>query len=253
MSRMKLTLKALSFAVVASASTWTVAAEAPLGLSFSGSTTLTSDYRYRGMTQTLNDPAIQGGFALAHDSGFYAGVWASNVDFGSTAHLEVDPYLGFATSLTNVPGAPTLDVGVWYYSYPSESDTSWLEAYAKLGFDDIFVKGSNLLTAVNYTNDLFGLDQDAIYVNATYSLPLGTSGLGAVASLGYTKADEKLFGDEDSYLDWKAGVTYSFASVDGLTAELAAVGTDIDYGAGTAKSVERGVETGAVFTITKTF
>ena len=53
-------------------------------------------------------------------------------------------------------------------------------------------------------------------------------------------------------MDWKAGVTYSFASVSGLTAELAAVGTDIDTDTMTDLS-KRGVETGAVFTLTKAF
>ena len=87
-------------------------------------------------------------------------------------------------------------------------------------------------------------------MNATYSVPFGTTGFGGVAALGYTQADKYDFGGgEDHYVDWKAGVTYSFASVSGLTAELAAIGTDIDA----ITVAERGVETGAVFTLTKAF
>ena len=245
---MKFTFKALSLAVVATASSFTFADEtpaSPFGLSVSGPAAITSDYRYRGMTQTFNDPAVQAGFVLSHDSGLYAGVWGSNVDFGGTAHIELDPYIGFATTLDSFANKPLLDVGLWYYAYPSESDLNWLELYGKLTFNDVLTEGASLLTAVNYTNDFLGLDTDAWYLNATYSVPFA-AGFGGVAALGYTLADENYFGSEDSYFDWKAGVTYSFASVEGLTAELAAIGTDID-------PENRGVETGAVFTLTKAF
>ena len=225
----------------------------PFGLSVTGTAALTSDYRFRGVTQTFNDPAVQAGFVLSHASGAYAGVWGSNVDFGGTAHIELDPSIGYATTLDSFANKPVLDVGLWYYAYPSESDLNWLELYGKLTFKDVLVQGASLLTAVNYTNDFVGLDKDAWNVNATYSVPFGTTGFGGVAALGYTQADDYDFGGgDDHYVDWKAGVTYSFASVSGLTAELAAIGTDIDAITMTDLS-KRGVETGAVFTLTKAF
>ena len=225
----------------------------PFGLSVTGTAALTSDYRFRGVTQTFNDPAVQAGFVLSHASGAYAGVWGSNVDFGGTAHIELDPYIGYATTLDSFANKPLLDVGLWYYAYPSESDLNWLELYGKLTFKDVLVQGASLLTAVNYTNDYAGKDENSWNVNATYSVPFGTTGFGGVAALGYTQADDYDFGgDDDHYVDWKAGVTYSFASVSGLTAELAAIGTDIDTDTMTDLS-KRGVETGAVFTLTKAF
>ncbi len=96
---MKFVLQTLSLAMVAATSSLSFAAENTAGMSFSGTAALTSDYRYRGITQTFNDPAVQGGFLLSHETGVYAGVWGSNVDFGGTAHLELDPYIGYATEL----------------------------------------------------------------------------------------------------------------------------------------------------------
>ena len=255
---MKFACKAIALSIFAVTSTFAMAEEtntlSQYGLTFSGNAALTTDYRYRGMTQTQSDPALQGGFALSHSSGLYAGVWGSNVNFGSAdPHLELDPYVGYATELP-FAGKPKLDVGLWYYGYPSASDFNWLELYAKLGFSSVIASGDSLLAAVNYTNDFFGLEEDAWYLNATYTIPFADTGFGGVASVGYTKADDYDFSDngseDDNYVDWKVGVTYSVKSVPGLSAELAAVGTNIDAN---AQPYKRGVETGAVFTLNKTF
>lgn len=254
---MKLAYKAVALSVMAMASTLAMAEESnalsQAGVSFAGTAALTSDYRYRGVTQTQNDPAVQVGFALTHESGLYAGVWGSNVNFGGAdPHLELDPYVGYATELP-FAGKPTLDVGLWYYGYPSASDINWLELYAKLGFKDVLTSGDSLLGAVNYTNDFAGLDENGWYVNATYNVPFA-AGFGGVASVGYTKVDNYDFSDsgseDDTYVDLKVGLTYNVKSVSGLTAELAAIGTNIDAN---AQPYKRGTETGAVFTLTKAF
>lgn len=250
---MNMGFKTLFAAAMMAASGLSMASESTSALSFSGTAAMTSDYRFRGMTQTMSDPAVQAGFALSHDSGLYAGVWGSNVDFGGTAHLELDPYIGYTTSLDYFASKPVLDVGLWYYAYPSESDLNWLEVYAKLGFSDVLFKDASLLTAINYSNDFLGVDTDAWYFNATYTAPIGSTGFSGVAGLGYTQADDFDFGNNnDSYVDWKVGVSYNFTSIEGLSAELAAVGTDIDTD-GFSHAAARGVETGAVFTLTKAF
>jgi uncharacterized protein (TIGR02001 family) len=183
---MKFACKAIALSIFAVTSTFAMAEEtntlSQYGLSFSGNAALTTDYRYRGMTQTQSDPALQGGFALSHSSGLYAGVWGSNVNFGSAdPHLELDPYVGYATELP-FAGKPKLDVGLWYYGYPSASDFNWLELYAKLGFSSVIASGDSLLAAVNYTNDFFGLEEDAWYLNATYTIPFADTGFGGVRS-----------------------------------------------------------------------
>src|SRR5687768_17557552 len=81
-----------------------------------GNATLATDYRFRGLTQTFEEPAFQGGVDYTHSSGFYAGNWNSNISdtFYAGAPLEMDFYAGYKPSF----GAITGDVGVLYYYYP---------------------------------------------------------------------------------------------------------------------------------------
>lgn len=256
---MQIITKLLAFGILASTATVSMAEEnslSNLGLTFSGSAALTSDYRFRGITQTSNDPAVQAGFTLAHSSGFYAGVWGSNVNFGDGGpHLELDPSIGYSTTLENFSTKPVIDVGVVYYNYPSYSDLNWAELYGKVTLKDTVVLGDSLLTNINFTNDYAGADTNSWNINFGYSAPFGATGFGGVAAVGYTVVDDKekySFNGDDNYVDWKLGVNYGFKSVQGLSAELAAVGTNIDTD-GWTSAAERGVETGAVFTLTKAF
>lgn len=257
---MKFSTKALALAVLSSTATMAMAEDnalSKLGLSFSGSAAVTNDYRFRGMTQTASDPAVQAGFTLSHtSSGLYVGLWGSNVNFGeSDPHLELDPSIGFTTPLELSPTfKPTLDVGVVEYNYPSASSGfNWTEFYAKLIFADVFVKGGSLLTNVNYTNDWAAVGGNSWNFNLGYSAPFADTGFGGVANVGYTTMDEKALPDgKDNYVDWKVGVNYSVKSIPSVTAELAAVGTNIDTD-GFTNSGKRAVETGAVFTLTKAF
>ena len=255
---MKLVYQAAILSIFTFVSGGAIASEArslsQYGLSFSGTAALTTDYRFRGMTQTQSDPAVQSGFVFTHSSGLYAGVWGSNVNFGGAdPHLELDPYMGYTTELP-FAGKPTLDVGLWYYGYPSASDLNWLELYAKLGFKNVLASGDSLLSSLNYSNDFAGLDENGWYVNATYNVPFADTGLGAVVSVGYTKVDHYDFSDigheDDHYVDWKVGGTYNVKSISGLSVELAAVGTNIDA---ENQPYKRGTQTGAVLTLTKAF
>ncbi|TPW04198.1 MAG: hypothetical protein FD124_2716 [Alphaproteobacteria bacterium] len=84
----------------------------------SGNVALTSDYAFRGISQTDQDPALQGGFDMASGI-FYAGTWASSIDFAAqSAELELDVYAG----VTPTVGPVTFDLGVVGYLYPSASD-----------------------------------------------------------------------------------------------------------------------------------
>lgn len=254
--------KTLGLACLASlASTLTFAETKPtlpFGLTFSGSAALTTDYRFRGITQTENDPALQASFQLDHASGVYAGVWGSNVNFGEgdNAHLELDPYIGYTTTLDNVMGKPTFDAGVYYYAYPSSHDLNFVEYYVGLGFSDLVTANDSLSTTINYTNDYLGLSKDSWYFALGYTIPFADTGFSGLANIGYTTVNDNYYFNEETeqkhYWDWKAGISYDFKSIDGFTAELSAVGTNIDKN-GFEHQQKRAVDTGAVFTLSKAF
>ncbi len=93
-------------------------------VTLSGAATLASDYRFRGVSQSDKEMAIQGGLTLAHESGLYAGVWASNLSGWGTfggANMELDLIGGYKAPIAE---NATLDVGMVWYMYPGGIDES---------------------------------------------------------------------------------------------------------------------------------
>ncbi|MFN4291911.1 MAG: TorF family putative porin [Permianibacter sp.] len=78
-----------------------------------GTVAITSDYLFDGVSQTVNDPALQVGFDISDESGFYAGIWASNVDFETESDIETDHYIGYGWGSEAV----AFDVGYVRYKY----------------------------------------------------------------------------------------------------------------------------------------
>lgn len=119
----------------------------------------TSNYVWRGLTQTDNGPAIQGGIDWSADFGLYVGTWTSNSSFGS---YELDLYAGWSQEF----GPVSIDVGALYYAYPQFDDSgpadpiSWPEAYGSVSFKAGPVDMSAMLA---YTNGIFGTKSDALY------------------------------------------------------------------------------------------
>ena len=105
----------------------------PAAVTVSGSAAIVSDYRFRGVSQSDRQMAVQGGITLAHASGVYGGVWASNLagwgTFGG-ANMELDLIGGYKA---RVAGNATLDVGLTWYMYPGgAAKTDFAEPYVKL-------------------------------------------------------------------------------------------------------------------------
>jgi len=112
------------------------------GFSASANLTLASDYIWRGMSQTKDGAAVQGGIDLGHESGLYIGTWASNVSerMYANANAEFDLYLGFARNVDAVTGL-SYDVNYLRYFYVSNGsekgvgDTSYDELTLSLGYE----------------------------------------------------------------------------------------------------------------------
>lgn len=117
-----------------------------------------SDYIFRGFSQTGEDPAIQGGVDLTSGK-FYAGAWASNVDFGDKTDAEVDVYGGYRTEAAGF----AWDFGVIGYLYagePKGADYNYAEFKAAASRA---VGPATLGAAVYYSPDFYGADKEATY------------------------------------------------------------------------------------------
>jgi uncharacterized protein (TIGR02001 family) len=168
---------------------------------------LSTDYVFRGMSQTDENPAISGGFDYAFDSGFYLGTWASNVDFGDDTSTEIDLYMGYAFDLTDFV---SLDLSAVQFIYPDETDSLNYEEYiASLGFSDASV-------GVVYSPDYLNSGTAAVILNAGYSFALAEE-ISLDFGIGYTKVDDETdldFDGKNDYIDYSIGLTVPFGGVD---------------------------------------
>jgi len=124
---------------------------------------VTSNYVFRGITQTDDGPAVQGGVDYIHENGFYAGAWASNVDFPNQGDgFEVDLYAGYNFKLNeNV----LFDVGYITYQYTDSALSDADEIYFGASFKDFSV--------TYYVGDIDGgSNNDYAYIDLKYSMPL---------------------------------------------------------------------------------
>jgi uncharacterized protein (TIGR02001 family) len=182
-----------------------------------GTLAAVSDYDFRGISQTMEDPALQGSIDWANDSGWYAGVWGSNVDFGDGAesNIELDGYFGYA--FENEEGLGW-DVGLVYYSYwPDDDDINYPEVYAGINYKGLGLK-------LWYTNDYIQSDESAMYFEGNYSFTLPKD-FSLDLHAGHYSGDGIEGETGDSYIDYSLGVSRTFGNLD---LALKYVDTDID-------------------------
>ena len=185
--------------------------------SWSGNVTLTSDYVFRGITQTDGAPMVQGGFDYANDD-FYVGTWASGVDFGDGTSTEIDFYGGWTPTV----GVFDLDLGAIYYYYPDAPDDpsqNFIEVYA--GCSTTLGEYVEVGASVAYSPDFYLETGDAFYWAGSVGVPLGEN-FGIDATIGYSDFEEDVGGD---YTDYSLGLT---TSAGGFDFDLRYIGTDID-------------------------
>lgn len=170
----------------------------------SANISLTSNYVFRGLTQTDDGPAIQGGFDVT-SGGFYVGTWASSVDFGDDTTLEVDVYGGYSGALTETT---SYDVGVIYYAYPDSPELptgsqDFVEIYG--GISQTLTDALSGGLYVYYSPEFYGETGEAVYVvaNADYAV---TEAFSIGATYGISEFHED---GNTEYQDYSVGAFYS--------------------------------------------
>ncbi len=185
--------------------------------SYTANVGLFSQYVWRGMTQTDEELALQGGVDYAHSSGFYAGAWASNVswltDYGyyeSGGSLELDLYGGYASTIGET--GIGYNVGILQYLYPGNKADGAAKANATEIYGALAYQWANVKYSHTVSSDAWGFDdaRGTGYVEANADIPLGESGFTVNLHAGHFMFDGKTAGidnDEYDYTDWKAGLT----------------------------------------------
>ena len=234
----------IAAAVAAALLPLTVAQSTPL----SGNVTLAGDYRFRGVSQTYTQPAIQGGLDYASTAGAYVGAWGSNVSgnqFLNGGSLELDLYGGYRLTYAKLGW----DLGVQYYKYPGArynidpgDNYNTFEVYAGVRYQQFSAKYWHALT------DLFGMKTSTIggYCGIASDGTPETAdclGTGSTKGSGYVdlSAGFVLFEgvslalhggyqyvrnySQLSYADYKVGLSRDFG---GITLGAAAVGTNAE-------------------------
>ncbi len=206
MSMSKYVALLLAAGMTAFATTASYAEDSPH--EFSANVALTTDYRFRGISQSNEDPSISGGFDYTHSSGFYVGVWAGSLDFAvpdpDDADIEIDYYGGFSGEIGNGIG---WDIGGLYYAYPGSdtgsADYDYFEVYGSLSYD---FGNFDIAAGIAYSPDYFFESDDGIYVYGDVGIPL-PSGFAISGHVGHQSIDDNAqFGTPD-YTNWSIGIS----------------------------------------------
>jgi len=223
----------LSLVAAAVVSTGVMANE----VEYSANVAMTSNYVWRGMTQSQNSPAIQGGFDVSY-SNFYAGVWGSNIDFGGNASMEMDFYTGYANEIAGV----SYDVNYCQYTYPSDTDASnFGEASLTLGYDF----GMASVSAKYYV----GIDTNDVETAGDNWEPENGYEVGVSVPLPMTISLDATFGDYDN-----VGQYYSVSATKTLDKfDVTLAYTGMDYDSATGGHEGDGTEGNIVATVSASF
>lgn len=208
---------------------------------------IVSDYRYRGISQTRLQPALQGGADYTNNpTGLYAGTWLSSIkwisDAGGSDDVEWDLYAGKRGEIVK---DLSYDVGVLSYVYPSNGlhpSANTTEIYAQLGYGPVYAKYSYAVT------DLFGVadSKGSGYLDLGGNFDVG-DGFTINVHAGHQTVSNS---SNLSYTDWKVGVTKDFGVVSGA---LAVIGTNTSSYVGPAPDFKNLGKTSLVLSVTKTF
>jgi uncharacterized protein (TIGR02001 family) len=187
--------------------------EASGPITVTGGVAVVSDYRFRGVSLSDKDFAVQPYLTVKHESGFYVGAWGSNLAENAGDDVEVDLYAGFSGG-----DELTYDIGATYYLYPGVSSFNYVEFTGKLGST---IGPATVGVQLSYvpSQDNTGNSDNWYYgTNASFAIPntpISLTGSIGIEDGAFTAGDEKV--------DWSLGAT---AAVKGFTLGVAYVDTN---------------------------
>ncbi len=208
-------MKKLALAALAAFLPSSAVAQEGLDLSVTG--TLVSDYRYRGISLSGRDPAVQGSVDLSV-AGFYAGVWASSIARFADTNVEADVYAGYSGEA----GGIGFDIGAIGYLYPGGDGTG--DVYEATGSIAYTIGPARLKLAAAYAPDQKNLAGDNLYLSADAEIGIPGTPLTATAQFGRERGS--FYGRK---LDWSLGAEFSKAP---FTVGIAWFDTDLDSSLG---------------------
>ena len=168
----------------------------------SGNAAITSNYIWRGVTQTTDQAAGQGGIDWGHGSGLYAGTWVSNVNFGNSDDgYEMDVYAGFGGEA----GSLGYDLGVISYQYPVTPEFNFTEVYVS-GTMSVVTLGLAYTVDAASGNDGGVFDSGDMYVNGSVDFTAGKSDVSLFAGTYMFENDGEPGVGEVDYVHYGASI-----------------------------------------------
>ena len=220
------------------------AADPPRDFTVSGNVAFVSDYRFRGVSLSNTDIAVQGGITVSHNSGLYAGIWGSSLEDSPTyGHTEFDLIAGYSAEIAS---GTKIDVGLTYYMYPNgHGPRNYVEPYASLS-TTLGPVSAKLGAAYAISSDSLG-NNDNIYVYTDWSAGIAQTPVTLVAHAGYSNGSLAYVGH---YWDWALGADVALGHH--LIAGVRYIDTDINADSG-VKAVDKIFNERIMFSLTAAF
>ena len=182
---------------------------------WSANMAILSEYSFRGISQSNEDPAIQVGIDYGHASGLYVGFWASSVEFNdgpNATQIETNFYTGYGGSA----GSIDYDIGFLYYYYPEEDadepgsglgEQDLFEIYGSLGTSFDAAYEPSITAGFAYSPDYYGSDGDSIYIYGEFGFALGP--ISPYATVAYLDVEgDKTTPAGYDYVSYTIGASY---------------------------------------------
>jgi uncharacterized protein (TIGR02001 family) len=194
------------------------AAELGAGFSINGGATVVSDYRFRGISQSFKNFAVQGTVSLSHESGLYLTLWGSSIDdyVVNGGDVELDIVGGYKHTFE---GGPTIDVGATYYYYPGSGafgfgnfNSDFIEPYLAVSHTVGPVTGKILgayAPKQKAQSAGFNAKDDNLYLAGDLTAAIPDTGVSLTAHIGHTWGPSYASLGFKNYTDWSIGATYT--------------------------------------------